>query len=234
MVGIGTHKRRTLVTLVFGLLVGALVVFGVLAEEIATSGPIVTLDHDVDDSLHEEATPWVTTVMEGCSRMGSTQALVLVTLLATLALLLRRNWAEAALIAAALAGAKLVDALLKADFHRPRPAFADPVVPLASGYSFPSGHATASMAVYGAVAFILVRHLRSRRTRVAAMVIPALLVTAIGFSRLYLGEHFLSDVLAGYCVGMAWLCVCILALALLTPRFLVRHEGVDRPAPRPR
>lgn len=218
------RDRSSLIKVAIGLLVAALVVFGVLADEVANSDPIVTLDHKVDDALHERATPWVTTTMEAVSHLGSTQGLLLVTLGAAVVLVWRRHRAEAGLVVAALAGAKLIDALLKADFHRPRPAFADPVVPLASGYSFPSGHATASMAVFAAIAFVLAMQLRSPGHRIAAVAVAAILVAAIGFSRLYLGEHFLSDVLAGYCVGLAWVCVCILTLTMLL--------GDRRPAPR--
>jgi membrane-associated phospholipid phosphatase len=100
---------------------------------------------------------------------------------------------------------------LKAAFERPRPAFSDPIA-TASGFSFPSGHAMVSLTVYGALAFVIVATTKSRRARVLVLATAAALVLAIGFSRLYLGVHYVSDVLAAYGAGIAWLMLCGLGL----------------------
>jgi undecaprenyl-diphosphatase len=151
--------------------------------------------------------------MKGVSWLGSSQGLLLVTVAAASFLIARRHVREAALIALAFAGAELLSSVLKVDFDRPRPSFADPVVPQAGGYSFPSGHATASMAVYGALAYFALTTLHgSRRLRAACAVSLLLLVAAIGFSRLYLGEHFPSDVIGGWCVALVWTAILVLVL----------------------
>jgi undecaprenyl-diphosphatase len=111
----------------------------------------------------------------------------------------------------ALVGAQLLGWALKATFERPRPSFDDPVA-TASWFSFPSGHAMSSIALYGALAYVFADRFGSVRSRFAGLGGLALLLAAIGFSRLYLGVHYLTDVLAGYSAGLAWL---LLAIGLL-------------------
>jgi undecaprenyl-diphosphatase len=95
--------------------------------------------------------------------------------------------------------------MLKLAFHRPRPelAYLD-----LSTYSFPSGHAAGSAAVYGALAFLLGRRL-GRGGRIACAAVFVALVCVIGFTRLYLEVHYLSDVLAGFSIGITWLAGCL-------------------------
>jgi undecaprenyl-diphosphatase len=201
------------------VLVLALVLFAALADELAEWQPFVSLDRHVDEELNERATPWVTTVMERVSWLGSTAAMLLVTAAAAGVLVARRRVRAAALVVLALAGAEFLDSLLKVEFARPRPSFAHPVAPEAHGYSFPSGHATASLAVYGALAYLAAVGFHGRGLRVACIAGALVLIVAIGFSRVYLGEHFPSDVIGGWCVGAAWVAVLVLGLfARVAPR----------------
>jgi undecaprenyl-diphosphatase len=111
---------------------------------------------------------------------------------------------------------------MKLGFRRERPFFPDPLA-TESTFSFPSGHSLVSLAVYGSVALLLARRVRSPGRRALLFAGTALLVLAIGFSRLYLGVHFLSDVLAGYAAGAAWLALLYAALELrnrYTSRYL--------------
>ncbi|MDD1511410.1 phosphatase PAP2 family protein [Priestia megaterium] len=91
---------------------------------------------------------------------------------------------------------------LKEIFARPRPDWSQ-VVP-ASHYSFPSGHAMNSMAFYSGVLLLIWMYTESRAIKTAAACVIAIVILLIGFSRLYLGVHFLTDILAGYCLGLAW------------------------------
>jgi membrane-associated phospholipid phosphatase len=103
-----------------------------------------------------------------------------------------------------VAGSTLLNWLLKGFFQRPRPHFAHPLV-IETSYSFPSGHAMESFVVYGMVAYLAVLWLRSWEVRVAAVCGAALVVVLIGFSRVYLGVRYFSDVVAGYAAGGVWL-----------------------------
>jgi membrane-associated phospholipid phosphatase len=170
----------------------------------AVGETIVRVDEGLAATLHAHLSPAATASFELVTQLGSTVVLVCVAAGAAgiLARLGRRP--DAAFLVAALAGATALTWSLKALFQRERPSFEDPVA-TASSFSYPSGHALVSVAVYGGLAYLLSDSLRSPRARAACLGAAALGVVAIGFSRLYLGVHYLSDVVAGYTVGVAWL-----------------------------
>ncbi|HEY4497400.1 MAG TPA: phosphatase PAP2 family protein [Candidatus Paceibacterota bacterium] len=101
-------------------------------------------------------------------------------------------------------GAELITLVLKNMIMRPRPEMASVVE---KSFAFPSGHATLAVALYGFIAYILFRMCRTRKEKIIVSVISMFIVLLIGFSRLYLGVHYVSDVLAGYLVGAIGLCV---------------------------
>jgi membrane-associated phospholipid phosphatase len=104
-----------------------------------------------------------------------------------------------------LLGAQATTWIGKYAINRARPEFLDVATAIAP--SFPSGHATAAMAVYGFLAYVAVRRVASRRVRFEIIYWTSVLIALIGFSRIYLGVHFLSDVLSGFLVGGFWLLV---------------------------
>ena len=199
-------------TLVIGLCVLAAGgwAFGALAEEVAEGD--TGLDNRIADELHEHATRPLTEFFEAVTTLGNGIVLAGVAAIAAYLLARRRYYAEAVLMVLAYVGAEVLSYSLKLAFQRDRPFFTDPLATV-STYSFPSGHATVSVAVYGALCLVLVRRLTGP-ARVVCVAAAVLLVSLIGFSRLYLGVHFLSDVLAGYSVGLAWLALCVVVLDL--------------------
>ena len=130
-------------------------------------------------------------------------------LIAAVVLLLawRRRWLALRALMICLAGGVVLNYVLKNLFERVRPDFLRVVD--AAGYSFPSGHAMVSLCFYGMVGFLLARTLRHGAQRVAVLIGVSLLVAAIGISRIYLGVHYASDVVAGYAAGFMWLTLCI-------------------------
>lgn len=112
---------------------------------------------------------------------------------------------------AALGGSYTLNLIIKNLIQRARPSWEHWVVE--SGYSFPSGHSMASIAFYGMLGYLLWLH-RKERGRPAAyiLVLTGLLILAIGLSRIYLGVHYATDVIAGFCAGGVWLTTCIYAL----------------------
>jgi membrane-associated phospholipid phosphatase len=199
-------------TLVIGLLVLAAGgwAFGALAEEVAEGD--TGLDNRIADELHEHATRPLTEFFEAVTSLGNGIVLAGVAAIAAYLLARRRYYAEAVLMVLAYLGAEVLSYSLKLAFQRDRPFFTDPLATV-STYSFPSGHATVSVAVYGALCLVLVRRLTGP-ARLVCLAAAVLLVSLIGFSRLYLGVHFLSDVLAGFSVGLAWLALCVVVLDL--------------------
>ncbi len=199
--------------LVAGLVVltGSAWIFGWMAEDLAEG------DTKVDDRvaawLHEQASPGWTTFFENVTRLGNVSTLLVVVILCA-AFLWRKGWiTELQLLVLAGVGAEIITVGLKLGFQRDRPFFSDPLA-AESTYSFPSGHASVSLAVYGTLGFIAARHLGSRLAQIGALTISVLVVLLIGFSRIYLGVHFLTDVIAGFSIGLAWVALCVVLLHL--------------------
>ena len=116
----------------------------------------------------------------------------------------RRSWAPLAFLAIAQLGSIVLYNAVKALVARPRPAIG-PAVASATGYGFPSAHATQAAAVWGALAVLAVRSLADRRARGAVAAAATALVVLIGASRLYLGVHWATDVVGGWALGALWL-----------------------------
>ena len=184
--------------------------FGAIAEEMA-DGDTIRYDQRLADWLHHRATAPVTDVVRILTWTGNGGFLALVVMAAVLVLLRRNLATDAVFVLFAFAGAEVITFGMKQGFRRDRPFFEDPLA-TASSFSFPSGHALVSLAVYGSIALVVARHTRSRRLAAAVLAGAAIWILAIGFSRLYLGVHFLSDVLAGYAAGAAWLALLYVSI----------------------
>jgi membrane protein DedA with SNARE-associated domain/membrane-associated phospholipid phosphatase len=187
---------------------GGLWLFGGIAEEVLTGDPIVRFDRALDDYLHAHATPALTIFFLIVTALGSIEAMVLLGVVVATFLAWGRRWLFLGSWLAAVAGSAFLNHVLKGLFERPRPHFEHPLL-VETSYSFPSGHAMESFVVYGMLAYLAVLALRSWESRVAVVFEAALLVVLIGFSRLYLGVHYFSDVLAGYAAGGVWLSALI-------------------------
>ena len=205
------------------LLFASLWAVGVLTEDVVTGDPIVRLDRQVADWLHDHRSAELTSLLRAVTTLGSAWVLVPLALGTVAYLLAKGARRRAVLVALAIVGAEVLTLGLKTGFERRRPFFADPLAS-ESSFSFPSGHATVSLAVYGALAYLACRRLGNAAAGRAVLIGAVLLVVLIGFSRLYLGVHFLSDVLAGLSAGLAWLVLCVLAVDLRRPP----NEGITR------
>jgi undecaprenyl-diphosphatase len=180
--------------------VGALFLFGWLAEEML-KGATLRFDLAVRDWVHQFASPAMTRAMTATSLLG--YKVLIIALLVAIAVFLFVGWRRAAgWLAITMAGALALDVALKFAFRRPRPQVFFGVAP--HSYSFPSGHALCSFCFYGVLAGLIAARTRSRALRVAVGVIAATLVVAIGLSRIYLGMHYASDVVAGYLAAAVW------------------------------
>jgi undecaprenyl-diphosphatase len=116
------------------------------------------------------------------------------------------------ILLATIPSGMLLNVFMKYEFHRARPVFDQPLLTL-STYSFPSGHAENATLLYGVLAAYFVARLRSWRWSVAIFFAAGMMVALVGLSRMYLGVHYLSDVLAGVIEGVAWLVLCLTAAA---------------------
>ena len=179
-----------------------------MAEDVLTGDPLVFFDQTVATTLHEMASPPLTTFFLIVTAFGSVETIALLGLLVAGVLAWRRSWLMMGTWLAAVVGGQLLDQILKQFFARPRPYFEHPLL-LESSYSFPSGHTMESLVVYGMLAYFAVLALESWRARTAVVFGAALVVLLIGLSRMYLGVHYFSDVVAGYAAGGVWLSALI-------------------------
>jgi undecaprenyl-diphosphatase len=179
--------------------------FGLLLHQVATDGPVTGFDEDVAADLNERAhdVGWLVTAMEAVSFLGKPAFLFVLVGAVVVWLSWRRARRLAMFLVVTCLGGGIVNSLVKLAVGRARPEVDEPIAE-AFGKSFPSGHAMGSTICYGALVVALVPLLPRRARRPAAAAV-AVLVGAIGASRLVLGVHFLSDVLGGFVLGAAWL-----------------------------
>jgi membrane-associated phospholipid phosphatase len=197
------HKLNSWLLLLGALLIAAaaLFVFGWLAEEML-EGDTRHFDTFVRNAVHRHATPGLTRLMQGFSFIGSVASVSALCLVILAAFLYFHRVRMAALLGITMIGMGALDVVLKLAFHRPRPSAYFGTTP--TSYSFPSGHAMGSLCFYGVLAAILAARTRGWSAKLCSWTSALLLVGMIGFSRIYLGMHYPSDVLAGYCAGTVW------------------------------
>ncbi len=188
------------------LVAGAWLFLGVL-EDVLAGDPLVRFDHAAFTSLQSLRTPWVDGLMVAITEVGSVRVAVPVIGAVALLLAIKRCWRTLAYWFAAVGFGQALVWVLKLSVARTRPSA---IYTGIEQYSFPSGHATSAIVLYGFLAFLLLQG-RSARWKLAGSAIAAGLILMIAFSRLYLGAHWFSDVLAGLSVGVAW--VSLLAIA---------------------
>ena len=208
-----------------------LLAFGVLAEEVA-EGSTSKFDRYVLLSFRNAGNPtdpigapWAQSMARDITALGSVTVLGIVLFAVVGYLLLARKRASAWLMLTAVLGGTIGNSLLKHSFARPRPEFVAQSTQVFTA-SFPSGHAALSAITYLTLAALLARTTTSRGLRIYFVGIGLVLTLFVGVSRVYLGFHYPTDVLAGWCIGSAWAMGC---WALMTR--LQRRGRVEPPGP---
>jgi undecaprenyl-diphosphatase len=164
---------------------------------------------------------WLHVAAIDVTALGSLAVLSLLILLAFALLASLRRWSEGVLLVAGAGGGLLISQGLKLVFGRERPDLAYRAVEAVNA-SFPSGHAMLSAVVFLTLGVLAARFSDRRRVKVLAMSAAVLISLLVGVSRIYLGVHWASDVLAGWCVGAAWAMLCWLAAVFIQRRFTRR------------
>ena len=192
-----------------GVALAALLFFLWLGEEVL-EGDTQAFDDDLRTLIHQYASPRLTVLMQVFSFLGSLACLSGLSALAAIYLAALKRWRDLIHLAIIMVGSLILENGLKIGFHRARPVsfFGTPTPPT---YSFPSGHALLSLCFYGATAYLMARRCTSNKVRTLLLIISALLVGLIGFSRIYLGMHYPSDVIAGYLIATVWVMSVALA-----------------------
>lgn len=184
-------------------LIASLLVLGKIAEGVRTQ-EVFALDTWATPFLHGIASPGMDLLMNALTTMGSSLVLIPIFAVVVAALLMRRRYGAALFLGVASGGALVIDATMKLIFERPRPQLAYAAV--LPDYSFPSGHSMNGVVVYVALALIL-WSVFGRRIGMPAVLVAAVLALGIGVSRIYLGYHYLTDVMGGFLAGIVWLLV---------------------------
>ena len=186
--------------------------FGVLVQDVLGGDDAARLDLPIVRYLAEHRTAWLTTTMRDITWVGSTVVLIpLVLAIGIEAHRRTRTWTALTQLVLSLGGAIALYELIKPLVGRPRPHVGQ-LVSTATGYAFPSGHVTQTTAVAVTLAILGARLTFSWPHKVAIWLIAVLVCLAVGFSRIYLGVHWPTDVLAGYALGALWAALCALAL----------------------
>jgi len=217
---VGYHRRFQAlggygVKLLTGIILAGffLIIFAKLAQDLINE-ELAVFDALVTGWVRVLAGPTMTLVMKGFTFLGSASFLVPAALVVAGVLCRgRRHTMESVTVLLTLAGGWILDEILKAAFHRARPEGLRMVV--VSGWSFPSGHSMVSFAFYGLLGYLLWANLRGKKRRIAGAIGAVVVAVLIGISRIYLGVHYPSDVVAGFAAGGFWATACILGLETL-------------------
>jgi undecaprenyl-diphosphatase len=237
--GIGALARNFYATFGIFLTAGAIVALGgtYLFAEFAghvSSGRTQAFDDSVLRWVAAHRTPALEPIMLEITFLGTGTVVVMLVGVAGMFLWLSRHRYSALLLLIATIGGIILNNLLKVGFGRPRPQVIDWGTEVVS-WSFPSGHAMSAAVVYGTVAYLAARQQKRRVYRLATMLAAVLLILLIAASRVYLGVHYPSDVIAGIVIGLAWAAFCMATLEAIQLYGRRRAPGVrenEQPAQR--
>lgn len=196
------------------VLIGASWLFGGIAEDVLTGDPLTVVDGQVANWFHAHATPVLTPLMLMITNVHGIAGISSFILVVAIFLTWKRDWYWLKALGIIVPGGMLLNVMTKYAFQRTRPHFEDAILALTT-YSFPSGHVAGATMFYGVLAAYVVTHVSKWRWRVLIVLCAFLLVVLVALSRIYLGVHYLSDVLAAFAEGVAWLALCLTALHTL-------------------
>lgn len=169
-----------------------------------------TLDAEITGVMRDAAVPGTETLARSLTFLGDTWVMVTLTVLGAIWLAVRGRKEEAVLLTATMAIGTAAGSVLKQVVERSRPALEMARIPVPESYSFPSGHALAAFLYFGIVAFLFFIMARSARLKLWGWVVCSLLAFGVALSRVYLGVHYVGDIIASWMLGSAFLLVAVL------------------------
>ena len=221
-------QQEVVVLVALLVVVLSLLAFVKIAEELG-EGELASFDEWLLQLLRVPGQPhvpigpvWLLEAAQDITVLGGRTMLVCVAVFAIGYLALERKYGAMWLVAAAAAGGGLLEMVLKQLFSRGRPSVVPPLVAVTSP-SFPSGHSMLGAIMYLMLGALLARFATRRRTRIYLLGVAVVITVIIGATRVYLGVHYPSDVLAGWCAGLIWALTC-----WLIARYLQYRGAVDR------
>lgn len=204
-------------TLGIALIVLAAVGFGVVADDVVRGAAITRLDMQLAEWFHARATPGFTRAMLLVTHWNGLAGSSAMALLLAFWFQRRRLHAWLLLTVLAVPGGMLLNAVLKHAFRRARPSLDHPLLTLET-YSFPSGHTAAATVFYGLLACWMFKCMHGAPARALVLLAAACMIALVALSRMYLGVHYLSDVIAAALESLAWLALCVTAVSTFERR----------------
>ena len=220
----GLLGQRPLVGLLMFLL--GCIVFGLLAGSLQTNGTLTRLDVPLADGVHAAAlqsSPFLRGIMIFGFYLGE-HIVVAIGVVLALYFIYKRFWPELCMVAIAWAGEGAMWLVLSAHFHRARPVFTVPVWHQMTSPGFPSGHSISAVMCFGLLAYLVAPKMPSRFSRAVVIVTAVLIMLYVGFSRIFVGDHYLTDVLAGYALGIALCGLVYTGVELVAERVAKRRR----------
>ena len=175
---------------------------------LAVANPLAGPDHELAGWFHERLTPAFVAVLHAFTDFGSGEWIGIIVSVLVLFFAWKRWWPSLVTLIVAVPGGMLLNEWIKVLVHRQRPFLDGPFVDW-SGYSFASGHTIGATLLYGQLLLFILPCLKSRHWRLMSVFGTACLIALVGFSRIALGAHFLTDVLAAISFGIIWLALCV-------------------------
>jgi undecaprenyl-diphosphatase len=213
-------------TIGFAICLAGLWVLAGITEDVVTRDAITRFDPMLLEWLRAHSTPLGDRVFSAISLLGSPLAMAIIALAVGIWLIMQREWTVLAVWLIAMVGGQVLAMAFKLVIQRPRPPGAAAFLHNMS-WSFPSGHAMGSLIGYGMLSYLaIILWVHRRGWQIAIAVGAIVLVLLIGLSRLYLGVHYFSDVMAGYSGAVLWLSACISALEVVRRRGQLRGASV--------
>src|ERR1051325_11478840 len=183
------------------------------------ANPFWSADHGIATWFHGRLTPAFVSVLRAFTEFGSAEWIGVILFALVLFFAWKRWWLSLVTLVVAVPGGMLLNEWVKVLVHRQRPFVDGPFVDW-SGYSFASGHTIGATLLYGQLLLFLLPLLKGRHLRIVCVFGAASLVVLVGFSRMALGAHFLTDVLAAIIFGMVWLMFCLIATKPMRSRMV--------------
>jgi len=218
-------SRTQLLVVLLAVGVGGFVLLATLYDR----EPFSSVDADVARRVAQSMPGWAEAIARPFSWVGGVVGVVAVCLVAAVVLGRERSWLDLGFLLVAVVGSHVLAYAFKEWFDRPRPD-AGAAIPLPHSPSFPSGHATTGVVVVGAVAVLLSERVSGRRARTWVWAAAAVLAVGIGLSRIVLNVHYVTDVVGGWCLGLAWLAACLLVSDRLARRQVSRTTALRLPS----
>ena len=223
-------RQQDLILLIGVLLMTLLsYVFIVLADEVMEQEAISIDDHillalrtqgDLDDPI---GPLWLEEAGVDLTALGSWPVVSLTVMLALGLLVFERRWRATGVVVASVGGGSLLVDVLKSAFARPRPEVVPHMVQVLSE-SFPSGHATIAAVTYATLGALATQLAQRRAVKLYLLAASLFVAVLVGLTRVYLGVHYPTDVVAGWCLGFAWATLCVLVTRVLIRRGALRED----------